>query len=164
MKVTSIIAAVAGAIFRVVAAVAVVYLIYRGAGICYDYGYRIFTEPAMTVGEGRTVSVSITEDMSALEIGELLESRGLVRDAKLFVLQYYLSEYIKDVKPGTFELSTAMTVEDMMAVMAETGEEEGAGESGVLQGAESSPGEGSSAEESGSGDEGMPPAGGAASE
>lgn len=164
MKVTSIIAAVAGAIFRVVAAVAVVYLIYRGAGICYDYGYRIFTEPAMTVGEGRTVSVSITEDMSALEIGELLESRGLVRDAKLFVLQYYLSEYIKDVKPGTFELSTAMTVEDMMAVMAETGEEEGVGESNVLQGAESSPGEGSSAEESGSGDEGMPPAGGAAGE
>lgn len=37
----------------------------------------------MTVGEGRTVTVSITEDMSALEIGELLESRGLVRDAKL---------------------------------------------------------------------------------
>lgn len=163
MKVTSIIAAVAGAIFRVVAAVAVVYLIYRGAGICYDYGYRIFTEPAMTVGEGRTVSVSITEDMSALEIGELLESRGLVRDARLFVLQYYLSEYIKDVKPGTFELSTAMTVEDMMAVMAETGEE-GNGESSVLQGAEPSSGEGSSAEESGSGDEGMPPAGGAAGE
>lgn len=164
MKVTSIIAAVAGAIFRVVAAVAVVYLIYRGAGICYDYGYRIFTEPAMTVGEGRTVTVSITEDMSAMEIGELLESRGLVRDAKLFVLQYYLSEHIKDVKPGTFELSTAMTVEDMMAVMAETGEEEGGAEDNVLQGAEPSPGQGGSAEKIGSGDEGMPPAGGGAGE
>ena len=167
MKVTSIIAAVAGAIFRVVAAVAVVYLIYQGAGICYDYGYRIFTEPAMTVGEGRTVTVSITEDMSALEIGELLESRGLVRDAKLFVLQYYLSEYIKDVKPGTFELSTAMTVEDMMAVMAET-DEEGAAEGGSLQGNGSSSGSGTSSgdngasDENASGEEGMPPAGGAA--
>lgn len=148
MKATSIIAAVAGAIIRVAAAIAVVYLIYQGAGICYDYGYRIFTEPAMSVGEGRTVSVSITEDMSALEIGELFEGRGLVRDAKLFVLQYYLSEYVKDVGPGTFELSTAMTVEEMMAAMVVEKEEEEEGGEGDASG---------SAAQEGS----MPPAGGA---
>lgn len=125
MKATSIIGAVGGAIFRVVAIVAVVYAIYRGAEICYDYGYRIFTEPAMTTQEGgRTVTVTVTKDMSAKEIGELFESRGLIRDAKLFILQYYLSEYTKDVKPGVFELNTAMTVEDMMAVMAQGAEEE----------------------------------------
>ena len=48
MKVLNIISAVAGAIFRLVTAIAVVYLIYQGAGICYDYGYRIFTEPAIS--------------------------------------------------------------------------------------------------------------------
>ncbi len=117
MKVMSIIGAVAGAIFRVVAAIAAVYLIYQGSGICYDYGYRIFTEPAVSPGQGRTVTVSVTEEMSPFDIGELFESRGLVRDAKLFVLQYYLSEYTKDVGPGTFELSTAMTAEEMMAAM-----------------------------------------------
>lgn len=124
MKVLSVIAAVMDTILRVVIAVAVVYLIYRGAGICYDYGYRIFTEEAVATGEGRTVTVTITEDMSALEIGKLFESRGLVRDAKLFVLQYYLSEYVKDVKPGTFELSTAMTAEEMMEAMADLEDEE----------------------------------------
>lgn len=124
MKVMSIIGAVFGAVFRVVVAVVIVYYIYLGAGICYDYGYRIFTEPAMSSGEGRTIMVSITEDMSPLDIGKLLESRGLVRDAKLFVLQYYLSEYVKDVQPGVFELNTAMTAEDMMAVMAAKDEEE----------------------------------------
>ena len=92
-------------------------MIYQGAGICYDYGYRVFTEPAVAIGEGRSVTVTITEDMSAFEIGKLFESRGLVRDAKLFTIQYYLSEYLKDVGPGTFELSTAMTAEDMMAAM-----------------------------------------------
>ncbi len=128
MKVLNIIAAVTGAIFRLVVAIAVVYLIYQGAGICYDYGYRIFTEPAISNGEGRTVTVTITESMSPMEIGELFESRGLVRDAKLFTLQYYLSEYMKDVGAGTFELSTAMTAEEMMAAMVveeeETEEEE----------------------------------------
>lgn len=125
MKATNIIGAVSGAIFRIVAIVIVIFVIYRGAEICYDYGYRIFTEPAMTTPEGgRTVTVSVTSDMSALDIGKLFESRGLIRDAKLFVLQYYLSEYTKDVRPGVFELNTSMTVEDMMAVMAEGADEE----------------------------------------
>ena len=117
MKVLNIISAVAGAIFRLVTAIAVVYLIYQGAGICYDYGYRIFTEPAISAGEGRTVTVTITDNMSPMEIGELFESRGLVRDAKLFTMQYYLSEYRKEVGAGTFELSTAMNAEEMMAAM-----------------------------------------------
>lgn len=148
MKVTSIIAAVMGAIFRVVMAVAVVYLIYRGAGICYDYGYRIFTEPAMTTGDGRAVTVTISPDMSVSDIGKLFEGRGLVRDARLFVLQYYLSEYREDVGPGTFELSTAMTVEEMMQAMvvATDEEEEDEGNSTAGEGDSSSAG--------------LPPAGG----
>ena len=124
MKAINIIGAAVGAIFRVVAAIAIVYVIYQGVGICYYYGYRIFTESAVSTGEGRTVTVSITEDMSPWEIGELFESRGLVRDAKLFTLQYYLSEYFKEVGPGTFELNTAMTAEDMMAAMVVEKEEE----------------------------------------
>lgn len=134
MKALNVAGAVAGAIFRLVAAVAVVYVIYRGAGICYDYGYRIFTEPAISTGEGHPVTVTITESMSPKEIGELFEARGLVRDAKLFVLQYYLSEYSQEVGPGTFELNTSMDAEQMMAAMvvekAEESEEGAAGNAG----------------------------------
>lgn len=125
MKATNIIGAVSGAIFRIAAIVIVIFAIYRGAEICYDYGFRVFTEPAMTTQEGgRDVTVTVTSDMSAKDIGELFESRGLIRDAKLFVLQYYLSEHLADVRPGVFELNTSMTVEDMMAVMAEGAEDE----------------------------------------
>ncbi len=117
MKPGNVIISVVGAVFRMAVIVFAVYVIYRGALICYDYGYRIFTEPAVSSGEGRTVTVAITEGMSASEIGHLLENKGLIRDAKLFVLQYYLSEYRKDVRPGVFELNTSMTVEEMMAAM-----------------------------------------------
>lgn len=117
MQTKNVIVAVFGAIFRVVVAVLAAYVIYRGAEICFDYGYRIFTEPAMSAGEGRTVTVAITEDMSPADIGRLFESRGLVRDARLFMLQYYLSEFRKDVGPGIFELSTSMTAEEMMEAM-----------------------------------------------
>lgn len=118
MKTGSLVTTVVGAIFRVIAVIVVVFLIYRGATVCYDYGYRIFAEPAISTGEGRKVTVTITEDMSPQEIGTLFLSKGLIRDDKLFVMQYYLSEFQKEVKPGVFELSTAMTVEQMMEVMA----------------------------------------------
>ena len=117
MKTGSVIGAVLGAIFRVAVAIAAVYIIYHGALLCYDYGYRVFTEPAVSAGEGRTVTVAVTEDMSPADIGRLLENKGLVRDGRLFTVQYYLSEYRKDVGPGIFELSTSMTAEEIMAAM-----------------------------------------------
>ena len=117
-KPTNIIGAVAGVIIKVVVVILGVYFTYQGAMTCYNYGYRVFAEPAINTGEGRTVIVTVTEDMTPMEIGKLFESKGLVRDATLFMLQYYFSEHLKDVKPGTFELNTTMTAEDMMAVMA----------------------------------------------
>ena len=117
MKPLNVIASVIGGILRVVLLLLAVYVIYQGAEVCYEYGYRIFTEPAMEMGEGRTVEVTITAGMSPKDIGELFQKKGLIRDSNLFVFQYYLSEYMKDVKPGTFELSTSMTPEDMMEAM-----------------------------------------------
>ena len=47
----------------------------------------------------------------------MMEEKGLTRDATLFALQYLLSEYKEEVKPGTYEVSTAMTAEEIMAAM-----------------------------------------------
>ena len=125
----SLVGAVFGAIFRVLCTVLVVFVIYRGAIICYDYGYRIFMEPAVSAGEGREITVTIPVDMSAAEMGELFANKGLIKDANLFVLQYYFSEFRKDIKAGTFELSTAMTAEEMMEVMASDPDETEEGKS-----------------------------------
>lgn len=130
MKSGNVVMAVFGTIFRVVVAILAVFLIYKGAMLCYDYGYRIFTEPAISSGEGRTVTVTVTEDMSASDIGELFESKGLVKDARLFTFQYYLSEFRADVKPGTFELRTSMTAEEMMEAMTVTQETAGEEDTG----------------------------------
>ncbi len=119
----NLVGAVMGAVLKAAAAVVVIFLIYEGASVCYDYGYRIFTEPAVSSGEGRSVTVTITEDMSPADIGELFQTKGLVEDATLFTLQYYFSEFRRDVKPGEYELSTSMTAEEMMEVMASDQEE-----------------------------------------
>lgn len=85
----------------------------------YDFGYRVFTEPAMTQGDGKDVLVQIKDGMSATEIGQLLEEKGLVRDSNLFYLQLKLSAYSKKIKPGVYTLNTSMTSKDMMVVMSE---------------------------------------------
>lgn len=124
MKSGNLIGAVIGAILKILAAIAIVYLIYTGAMKCYDYGYRVFTEPAVSSGTGREITVTVTADMSPIDIGELFYSRGLTRDAKLFALQYIFSEYHEDVVPGTYDLNTAMTAEEMMAAMVAPATEE----------------------------------------
>lgn len=117
MNAKSLIAAVCGTIIKVAVAVLIIMMIYRGAILAYDYGYRVFEEPAMSAGEGRAIVVTIPEDMSPKEMGQLFLNKGLIRDDRLFVLQYYFSEFRKDLKTGDFELSTAMKVEEMMEAM-----------------------------------------------
>lgn len=99
MKAANLAGAVLGAILKVAFAVIVVYLVYTGASTCYDYGYRIFTEPAVSAGEGRKITVTLTSDMSATEIGTIMQEKGLTRDSRLFALQYLLSEYKRTGSP-----------------------------------------------------------------
>lgn len=124
MKTENLFEKLMGTVFRLAVIVLVVWIIYNGVVIGYDYGYRIFREPAMTEGEGRTITVDITEGMSPIAMGKLFESKGLIRDSRLFVLQYFCSEYRKDLKPGIYELNTSMVVEEMFEAMTETPEEE----------------------------------------
>ena len=61
--------AVLGAVVKAAAAILVIFLLFKGADVCYDYGYRIFAEPAMTEGEG-TVVTSILRRLWSLPKSE----------------------------------------------------------------------------------------------
>lgn len=124
MKTRDLVFAVLGTITKVIVTILVVYYVYQGALIAYDYGYRIFAEPAMTEeGEGWEVKVTVPMGSSAKEVGELLQGKGLIRDANLFYLQNLLSEYKDEIKPGTYVLNTSMTAREMMEVMSEETQE-----------------------------------------
>lgn len=118
MNAKEIVASVFGMAFKIVAAVLIVMFTYKYALLAYDYGYRIFGETPLTSGEGRNVTVSIEEDDDVKTIGMKLENKGLIRDGELFVLQELISDYHGDLLPGTYELNTSMTAEQMMEVMS----------------------------------------------
>lgn len=105
--------------FKVVLAVIIVMLVYKGSVSAYDYGQRVFNEPPITAGSGRTIRVTIAEGSTAKEIGEELEKKGLIRDARLFVIQEMLSEYKGKLQGGSYELNTSMTAQEIMEILAE---------------------------------------------
>lgn len=118
-KILSIVGNVFDAIINVLIIAAIAYVVYKGALLCYDYGYRIYTEEPVSAGTGKEVTVTVPVDFTAKEIGEIFEECGLTRDHILFTLQYYASEYRENVKGGTYTLSTAMTAEEMFESIAD---------------------------------------------
>ena len=118
MNSREIVGSVFGIAIKIIVAVVVVMFVYKYAFVAYDYGYRIFGEKPITSGEGRDITVVISDGDGAKEIGEVLESKGLIRDAKLFIIQEKLSNYSGEIPAGEYVLNTSMTAEEMIEVMA----------------------------------------------
>ena len=103
---------------KVAFVIVVVMLISKYSKVAYDYGYRIFNQKPVSSGTGRTVTVTISEGDSANKIAEKLATVGLITDKNLFVLQEKFSDYNGLEAPGTYELSTSMTPEEMLQIMS----------------------------------------------
>ena len=81
-------------------------------------------QTAVSSGTGRTVKVTIREGDSAKDISNTLADVGLITDKNLFRVQEMLSDYKGKEKPGTYELSTSMTPEEMLKIMCQVGDAE----------------------------------------
>ena len=115
-------------VIKVAGTVLVVLLVVYGTArfsmMAFDYGYRVFTEPPMASKPGTSVMVTITPEMGAGDIADVLLEKGLIRDDNLFWIQYQLSAYRGELLPGTYTLNTSMTAKEMMIIMAHQDEEE----------------------------------------
>lgn len=119
MNLKYVVAATAQIIIKLVLFAFIIMYILRAAMAAYDYGYRVFTEPPMTFGDGRIISVYIEDGSSALDVGEMLQDKGLIRDGRLFMIQELLSEHHDQIQPGVYDLNTNMTAQEMLEVIAQ---------------------------------------------
>lgn len=124
MNLKDFIGGTAQLIIKLVAFAFIIMYIFRFSAMAYDYGYRVFTEEPMSLGEGRTISIYIENDQSVMDVGDMLQEKGLIRDARLFFVQELLSEHHGNIQPGIYDLSTSMTPEEMLAVIAQKPETE----------------------------------------
>ena len=114
---------IAAMLVRLFIVLVLVSSVYKLGFKAYDFGFRVFAEEAISSGTGRDVKVKIPMGASAIDIGEILEKSGLIRDKKLFFIQERLSEYHGKLSPGEYTLNTAQTARDMMEIMAADSEE-----------------------------------------
>lgn len=123
MSAKYLIATVVETIIKVVVIAAVIVFVFRGATKAYEFGYRVFADQPVSASGGRTITVSVEESASLKEIAKMLEERGLIEDANLFIMQELLSAYHGKIIPGIYDLSTDMTAGEMLEIMATPSEE-----------------------------------------
>lgn len=104
----------------VAAVVALAFFAYSAGHEAFDPG------PVDAAGEGHTAEITITNGMTAedssqlfREIGTILQSDGLVKDADDFAVLAQYAEYADAIEPGTYELSSEMTVTEMVKVLSD---------------------------------------------
>ena len=114
-----------GFIVRAAVLAIVVLVIFRTGQKAYDFGFRIFTEEAVSAAPGRDVAVTIVQGDSTMDVAKMFEEKGLIRDPNLFYVQKKCSVYDNDIQPGFYTLNTSMTAEDMFAIIAGKKNEEG---------------------------------------
>lgn len=105
-------------VVKIAFVIAIVVIILRGSKLAYNYGYQIFNQKPVSSGEGRTVTITVESGEGSKAIGAKLAEAGLITDKNLFFLQEKFSEYSGMEKPGEYELSTSMTPEQMLEIMA----------------------------------------------
>lgn len=118
MNARKIVMKIVGVSFSILVIVLVICALMWAGRYAYDFGYRVFTEEAVSEEDGQDITVRIEKGMDSFAIGALLEDKGLIKDGRLFVVQLRLSAYNGKIKPGVYTLNTSMRAREMIQIMA----------------------------------------------
>lgn len=123
MNVKQLLGAIGAMLFKIILSAAVIIIVFKLAVSAYDFGFNLFADiPIDEEGNGRTVNVIVSENQDSMDVGKMLEEKGLIRDAKMFYIQEMLSDYKDMITAGTYELNTAMSVGEMLEAMCSNAE------------------------------------------
>ncbi|MDO4621949.1 MAG: aminodeoxychorismate lyase [Eubacteriales bacterium] len=107
-------------VFRILIWIVLVFILIYFGKKAYALGYEVFNEKPVDTGEGRAVTITLTDDMSVRQIGKLLRANGLLNESPTaFMVQEMISEYHGEILPGTYTLRTSMTADEMFPILAQ---------------------------------------------
>jgi len=114
-----IIISVIGSVTKVVLAVIIIMWVVKNASLAYELGFRVFGETAVDEEPGIEETIEVTDSTTLKELGEYLADRGLIRDSYIFEIQGKLAKLDDGIDKGTYTLSSAMSVEQMVSILAQ---------------------------------------------
>ena len=118
------IVSIATAAVKIIVLILIARYVIGTASEAYAFGYRVFSGEPVSDEPGIIYTVELSEGTTPKQVAQALEDYGLVRDKDLFYVQYLLSPHKDELMPGNYELSTAMTAEQMLEIMSSSYVEE----------------------------------------
>ncbi len=103
---------------RILLDILIVALLLVIGRVAYTGAYSVFRNRSMEDPPGREVSVVIPDPPDAYTCAAILKDAGLIENALIFVITERISGYHGREKAGTYDLSTAMTPEQILAVLS----------------------------------------------
>ena len=111
---------VGGICLKVAIYVAIVLaLIYLGQ-TTYYYTHAVFSNQAYEEAPGKTVKITISEDVSGKKLSEVLEENGLIENSFVFQLQMKMAGFDEKIKADTYELNTSMPPSELFEILSGT--------------------------------------------
>ena len=110
-----------GVALNVIIYIFVILLAVRVITWSYDFAYEVFGDRPVAEASEEIVPVQISDGASTNEIAAILDKKGLIKYKYAFIIHVGLSQYKGMLKPGNYELSPSMTMDQMLAVMAGSG-------------------------------------------
>ena len=112
---------------RILVLILIIIAVIYAAKKIYALGYEAFSAvpAAKTESEAKDVTVVVTRNMELADIYTLLSENGLIDESKeAFEVQARVYGYAKSIVPGPYVLNTSMTVEEILAAMSPSEEED----------------------------------------
>lgn len=112
-----------GFLFSLLVNVIIVYAVVRIFSYSFNFAYNVFGDVAKDPGSTEHVVVEISNDTTALKIGEGLEDAGIIDDKYVFYIKMSIKKYSGKIVPGKYVLSPSMKFEDIAKIICDLDED-----------------------------------------
>jgi UPF0755 protein len=105
---------------------AVIYLITTVSKEVYNFCYQIFGQVTMDQEPGRDVEIQVKKGESSMNVASKLETNKIIVNKYSFYVKTKLMKHT--IMPGTYNLNTSMTYDEIFALITVPSTEESDGE------------------------------------
>lgn len=118
-KMYEIFVPIAQGLLRLLLYICIILLVILAGKAAYRFGYLVFRQKPAAVSTDEAIEVIITveEEDSVHQIGEKLQSEGLVFNSEVFWMRELLSDYHGEIQAGTYRLNTHQNIDEILAIL-----------------------------------------------
>lgn len=103
---------------KIVINLAIIYCFLQLYLYSYQFVYQVFANSAYEASNDSSITVTIHQGASVLDVANVLEKEEVISDKYVFSVRYYLSKYRGQIKEGTYKVSPSMPMDDILATIS----------------------------------------------